>query len=363
MKVSSVAAILISLGWLFQPLQAAPRPSPTPTPTPTPRPSPAARPSAVPRRAATTTAKPTATPKITTASVNKSGAHPVPTATPHATVATQVVAHPATTPIASASPAAIVRTSVSSHASPAPRAVAVSVSQQQQMQAPRARPVQPTPTPIPQQQFTTAPPSPFGISPQPTDIPLVDIKKSEPSIIVDLRYATPDNFTHRTVYPPDTRAMIRPEVMERLVNAQRYLRRYEFNLKIWDAYRPRWAQIELWQASPKNDYVANPAAGAGSLHSWGLAVDATLADRYGGSVKMPTEFDDFTPAAMWRYLGPNEIIRHHLALLQSAMANAGFYGVRSEWWHFTSQNWTQLMPPEEAKRALQAFSQAEQKKL
>jgi D-alanyl-D-alanine dipeptidase len=205
-------------------------------------------------------------------------------------------------------------------------------------------------------------PSGFA-SQQPTQIPLVDIKKTEPTIIVDLRYATADNFTHHPVYAPDTRALTRPEVMARLVTAQHYLRRFEFNLKIWDAYRPRWAQIELWKASPKNDYVANPDAGAGSLHSWGLAIDATLSDRYGGTVTMPTEFDDFTPAAMWKYNGPNDLIRRHLALLQSAMANAGFYGVRSEWWHFTTQEWQQLMPPDEAKRALQAFSQAEQKKL
>jgi D-alanyl-D-alanine dipeptidase len=131
-------------------------------------------------------------------------------------------------------------------------------------------------------------------------------------------------------------------------------------LKIWDAFRPREAQLALWNASPKNDFVANPGAGAGSLHSWGLAVDATLADRYGTTVSMPTDFDDFTPAAMWRYTGTNEIIRHHLTMLQMAMREAGFYGIRSEWWHFTSQDWQQLMPPDEARRAVQAFSQAEQ---
>lgn len=243
---------------------------------------------------------------------------------------------------------------------PAPSPRTVNTAQKQSIAQKTAsvppRPPQRLPTPTP----TPTPAPPIIGSQQPMQIPLVDIKKTEPTIVVDLRYATPENFTHHVVYPADTRALIRPEVMERLVNAQRYLRRYEFNLKIWDAYRPRWAQIELWKASPKNDYVANPAAGAGSLHSWGLAVDATLADRYGGSVRMPTEFDDFTPAAMWKYNGPNDLIRRHLALLQSAMAQAGFYGVRSEWWHFTSEDWQQLMPPDEAKRALQAFSQAMQ---
>jgi D-alanyl-D-alanine dipeptidase len=191
-------------------------------------------------------------------------------------------------------------------------------------------------------------------------IPLVDIRAVDPTIIVDLRYASANNITRRPIYPTGTRALIRPEVAQRLVVAQRFLRRYDCRLKIWDAYRPREAQLALWNASPKNDFVANPGAGAGSLHSWGLAVDATLADRYGTTVSMPTDFDDFTPAAMWRYTGTNEIIRHHLTMLQMAMREAGFYGIRSEWWHFTSQDWQQLMPPDEARRAVQAFSQAQQ---
>lgn len=191
-------------------------------------------------------------------------------------------------------------------------------------------------------------------------IPLVDIRAVDPTIIVDLRYASANNITRRPIYPAGTRALIRPEVAQRLVVAQRFLRRYDCRLKIWDAFRPREAQLALWNASPKNDFVANPGAGAGSLHSWGLAVDATLADRYGTTVSMPTDFDDFTPAAMWRYTGTNEIIRHHLTMLQMAMREAGFYGIRSEWWHFTSQDWQQLMPPDEARRAVQAFSQAQQ---
>jgi zinc D-Ala-D-Ala dipeptidase len=199
-----------------------------------------------------------------------------------------------------------------------------------------------------------------NMSAQQYQIPLVDIRSVDPNIIVDLRYASPNNFTGRAIYPPNTRALIRPEVAARLAFAQKFLRRYDCSLKIWDAYRPRDAQLALWQASPKNDFVANPDAGAGSLHSWGLAVDATLADRFGQSMRMPTEFDDFTPAAMWKYTGTNEIIRHHLLLLQVAMREAGFYGIRTEWWHFTSQDWQQLMPPEEAKRAVQAFSAAEQ---
>jgi D-alanyl-D-alanine dipeptidase len=198
---------------------------------------------------------------------------------------------------------------------------------------------------------------------QTTSIPLVDIQAVDPAIVIDLRYASADNITHHPIYPPGTRALTRPEVARRLIAAERFLRQRECTLKIWDAYRPRSAQVALWNASPKNDYVANPEAGAGSLHSWGLAVDATLGGRFGQSVQMPTDFDDFTAAAMWKYLGNSQLIRHHLLMLQMAMREAGFLGLRTEWWHFTTKEWQQLMPPDEAKKAAQAFGDAAQRKL
>ena len=195
------------------------------------------------------------------------------------------------------------------------------------------------------------------------EVPLVDIRAVDPTIIINLRYATSNNITHQPLYQPGIPAFVRPEVARRLAVAQRYLRTYNYNLMIWDAYRPHAAQILLWKASPKNDYVANPAEGAGSLHSWGIAVDATLADRFGQAARMPTDFDDFTPAAMWKYTGSSDIVRHNLLLLQVAMREAGFYGIRSEWWHFTVQDWQKLLPPEQAKRAVDAFTKSLQQKL
>ena len=43
----------------------------------------------------------------------------------------------------------------------------------------------------------------------------------------------------------------------------------------------------LWEASHNDDYVANPEIGAGSLHSWGIAIDATLVDSRTRDVPMP----------------------------------------------------------------------------
>ena len=187
------------------------------------------------------------------------------------------------------------------------------------------------------------------------EIQLVDIKEADPTIVIDLRYASPNNIAGHPLYSRAARALTRREVAQRLVTAQTFLRRYNFGLKIWDAYRPKSVQVQLWQAAKNNDFVANPDAGAGSLHSWALAVDATLVDNWYRPVTMPTDFDDFTPAAMWVYKGSDPVIRTHLELLQIMMRRAGFYGLRAEWWHFTIENWQNYLPPEEAKRAEEAI--------
>ncbi len=194
-------------------------------------------------------------------------------------------------------------------------------------------------------------------------IPLVNIKRVDPTILIELRYAGRQNIAGRALYPPGTLALTRPEVAQRLATAQAFLRRYNYGLKIWDAYRPKHVQAELWQAAHNNDFVADPAAGAGSMHAWGLAVDATLVDTWHRPVSMPTDFDDFSPAAMWKYQGRDPVIGSHLHLLQIAMRDAGFLGLRSEWWHFTIENWQRFMPPEEAERAMEVMGQRWEGKL
>ncbi len=173
--------------------------------------------------------------------------------------------------------------------------------------------------------------------------PLVDIQSVNPTIVVELRYAGNNNLVRRPLYPHGMRALAHPEVATALTKAQALLRRYKYGLKIWDAYRPVAVQTKLWEASPNSDFVANPEIGVGSLHSWGIAVDATLVDSWNRPVKMPSDFDDFTPAAMWRYSGSSFEILSHLRLLQYAMYRAGFWGMRTEWWHFTVANWRDFL--------------------
>ena len=162
---------------------------------------------------------------------------------------------------------------------------------------------------------------------------LVDVRSVDPTIIVELRYAERNNLLGQPLYPHGTRALARREVALGLARAQAFLRRYQYGLKIWDAFRPVTVQAKLWEASHNSDYVADPETGAGSLHSWGIAVD------------------HFTPAGMWRYMGPSPEVCAHVRLLQNAMLRAGFWGSRTEWWHYTIAHWQKYVPAEKAKSA------------
>ena len=66
--------------------------------------------------------------------------------------------------------------------------------------------------------------------------------------------------------------------------------------KIWDAYRPVWAQFKLWEICPDPTFVSNPNVGFSS-HSRGNTVDITLVDKEGNELLMPSAFDEFSSAA------------------------------------------------------------------
>lgn len=177
-----------------------------------------------------------------------------------------------------------------------------------------------------------------------SDSEFVDIKSVAPTILVELRYATPNNFTRRPLYRADMPAMVRLSVARRLAVAQKFLEKRGYGLKIWDAYRPKAAQTQLWKAIGNHAYVADPKDGIGSMHTRGAAVDVTLVDGSGREVPMPTEFDNFTPAALIDYRGRSPVVRSNLKMLQKAMGHGGFYGLRTEWWHFCASDWTSYEP-------------------
>jgi D-alanyl-D-alanine dipeptidase len=180
--------------------------------------------------------------------------------------------------------------------------------------------------------------------------PLVEIHSVDPTIVIDLRYGTSRNLFGHPIYPPGARAVIRQSVAERLKFAQAFLHSRGFGLKIWDAFRPFNAQGALWAFAKSARFVADPENGH-ALHTWGVAVDATLVDAAGHELPMPSDFDSFSPAASLHYQGNNETVRRDLNLLLHAMGAAGFKGMSSEWWHFVAPDWRDfaVVTPEQAR--------------
>ncbi len=161
---------------------------------------------------------------------------------------------------------------------------------------------------------------------------LVDATTVVADLVVDLRYATEDNFLKRKVYPDSARCLLLPESAQRLKKAADALRAKGYRLKVYDCYRPRAVQWEMWKIMPVPGYVANPRTG--SNHNRGGAVDLTLTTLEGQEVEMPTPFDTFSPAAHHGYAGGTEASRTHREILREAMEGVGFKRNRMEWWHY-----------------------------
>lgn len=170
----------------------------------------------------------------------------------------------------------------------------------------------------------------------------VDIQALDASIILDIRYATPNNFTGQVLYP-SARCLLRESVAYRLLQAQRNLRVQGLGLKLFDCYRPIEVQKKMWAIFPDANYVANPATG-GSRHNRGTAVDVGLVNASGTELRMPSAFDEFSERSHLDYLAAEPEAIKNRQILQDAMRRAGFTPVQTEWWHFDDPGWTNYAP-------------------
>jgi D-alanyl-D-alanine dipeptidase len=166
---------------------------------------------------------------------------------------------------------------------------------------------------------------------------LVDVQVVNPHIRLDLRYATSNNFTHEILYPR-AKCYLRKAVADRLSQAQAELERIGRSLKVFDCYRPLSVQKKMWALVPDERYVADPAKG--SRHNRGAAVDLTVVDANGREVAMPTAFDDFTERAHRDFFALPAAVIQNRWLLERVMAQAGFAGLPTEWWHFDAEGWS-----------------------
>jgi beta-N-acetylhexosaminidase/D-alanyl-D-alanine dipeptidase len=172
---------------------------------------------------------------------------------------------------------------------------------------------------------------------------LVDVATAAPDIRLDIRYATPDNFTHVAVYPAP-RCFLRADVAARLARVQAELEKQGLGLKVYDCYRPFSIQKKFWALVPNEDWVARPVEkdgkpASGSKHNRGAAVDLTLVDASGNELPMPSGFDDFTEKARRDYAGGDPAARANAKRLEAAMRREGFEPLPTEWWHFDGPGW------------------------
>jgi zinc D-Ala-D-Ala dipeptidase len=205
---------------------------------------------------------------------------------------------------------------------------------------------------------TSAKPSPTA-TPSPSATPirplsaaakaegLIDVRSIIPDAVIDMRYATAQNFTGVRLYPVDARCLVHQSMAPGLKTAAAQLRSQGLVLVFWDCYRPHSVQVRMYQVVPNPDWVAKPGQYATS-HESGRSVDVTLARAstsypcpadqrdYGHCMlDMGTGFDDFTPRAYaFATNGVSSLAQSDRATLRHAMNAGGLAGYDGEWWHF-----------------------------
>lgn len=169
------------------------------------------------------------------------------------------------------------------------------------------------------------------------DMELVDLEKSVKNVILDIRYASADNFTKQVIYT-QAKAYLRKPVAEALNRVAEFLVQHNAGIKVYDAYRPYAATVLFYQVYPDKNFVADPRFG--SRHNRGCAVDLTLYDlRTGRDFPMPSGFDDFSDKARPDYTELPKDVLNNRTFLFTVMEKFGFRHYPTEWWHFDYRDW------------------------
>lgn len=178
---------------------------------------------------------------------------------------------------------------------------------------------------------------------------LIDIQKVDPTIRIDLKYATEDNFMKKVLYHDIHQVYLQKDVAERLAKCQRYLKKIhpDYTLLVYDGARPLHVQQQMWDGldtipvAERGKFVSNPANG--SIHNYGAAVDLTICDENGTPLDMGAGYDDIRkiayPSLEAEFLASGELTEKHIEnrkLLRKVMATQGFMNIATEWWHFNA---------------------------
>ena len=172
------------------------------------------------------------------------------------------------------------------------------------------------------------------------ELGFTNVKTIDPDIIVDLRYATKNNFTNQIIYDFSA-AIARTGTVKKLGIASKLLKVQGYRLKIWDAYRPVSAQEKLFEVYPDPNFVAKP--NPNFSHQKGVTFDLTICDLNGKELEMQSEFDDFSKRAGRNYNRTTQQQRNY-DVLNNAMITAGFIGYSEEWWDYRDSDMDAYTP-------------------
>lgn len=160
-----------------------------------------------------------------------------------------------------------------------------------------------------------------------------ELNSLDKSIVIDMRYATVDNFVKAKMYDCG-RCFFRPEAAKALAKAHKILKDKGYGgLKMFDCYRPRPYQRRLWDKMPNSNYVTPPWKG--SQHTRGLAADLTVIDKQGNELDMGTPFDTFSEKAHSDCKDLPAKVLENRKILRGVLESVGFNAIRTEWWHFS----------------------------
>jgi D-alanyl-D-alanine dipeptidase len=166
---------------------------------------------------------------------------------------------------------------------------------------------------------------------------LVEIKSRIPNIVLDIRYATENNFLKKVFYK-EAKAFARLPVVKALQAVQAELNTQGLGVKIYDGYRPYAITVQFYQSFPDSTYVASPWSG--SKHNRGCALDMTLVDlKTGNELAMPTPYDSAVKESWADAPVQDSVALKNRELMKAVMAKNGFTVEPSEWWHYNFNGW------------------------
>lgn len=164
------------------------------------------------------------------------------------------------------------------------------------------------------------------------DSAFVELIKWDKDFVLDIRYATTNNFTNTVLYPCG-RAFLRKRAARDLIKAHQEFKKLGYRIKLYDCYRPHSVQFVMWDVTPNKNYVGNPHKG--SMHNRGCAIDVTLVDENNKTLDMGTTYDFFGKKAhTYNQNLPPSVIKNR-KILRNILGKYGFGTIKTEWWHLS----------------------------